>query len=81
MAEPLDDAAIRQLAAAQEKAMADHIAYLSQLEKNNKDSLANFLKEKKNWAERDAAVKEFIKQTKSIVSSNALGGLVKGIKG
>ena len=81
MAEPLDDAAIQRLADEQERAMQRHIAYLSMLEKNNKDSLANFLKEKKNWAERDAALKEFIKQTKTISGPNALGGFIKGVKG
>ena len=81
MAEPLDDAELRRLAAEQESVMKKHLEYLAEINKNNKDSLANFLKEKKNWNERRAAVDEFIKQTKTIAGPNAFGGLIKGIKG
>jgi hypothetical protein len=81
LAEPLDDAELRRLAAEQESVMKKHLEYLAEINKNNKDSLANFLKEKKNWNERRAAVDDFIKQTKTIAGPNAFGGLIKGVKG
>jgi len=81
LAEPLDDAELRRLAAEQESVMKKHLEYLADINKNNKDSLANFLKEKKNWNERRAAVDDFIKQTKTIAGPNAFGGLIKGVKG
>ena len=83
MAESLDESEqnLRKLADAQEKAMERLIDSLSSMNKNNKDSLAHFLKEKKNWVEREKAVEDFIKQTKTIASPNALGGFIKGVKG